>query len=44
LHEQIQQRAYELFEARGRVHGHHEEDWALAQEQIRGERRFEKAA
>jgi Protein of unknown function (DUF2934) len=42
--EKIRQRAYELYEKRGRVDGHHEEDWAEAEEQIRGEHGFDKAA
>ena len=37
LQERIRQRAYELYEERGRGHGRHEEDWAQAEEQIRGE-------
>jgi Protein of unknown function (DUF2934) len=44
LEEKIRQRAYELYEERGRVDGHHEEDWVQAEEQIRGEHDFEKAA
>lgn len=34
LRERIQQRAYELYEARGRGDGHHEEDWARAESEI----------
>ncbi len=44
LEEKIRQRAYELYEKRGRVDGHHEEDWAQAEEQIRSEHGFDKAA
>ncbi len=44
IQERIGQRAYELYEARGRGDGRHEEDWALAEEEIRGEHGFEKAA
>jgi hypothetical protein len=44
LQERIRQRAYELYEARGRGDGRHEEDWALAEEEIRGEHGFDKAA
>jgi hypothetical protein len=31
LYEQIRQRAYELFEKRGREHGHDVEDWLKAE-------------
>jgi DUF2934 family protein len=44
LQEKIRQRAYELYEERGHHDGHHEEDWAQAEEQIRGESNFDKAA
>ena len=44
LQERVRQRAYELYEERGRHDGHHEEDWAHAEEQIRGESDFAKAA
>ena len=44
LQEQIRQRAYKLYEARGRVHGHHEEDWANAEREIREEGRLNQAA
>lgn len=40
----IRQRAYQLYEQRGRGDGHHEEDWAKAEEQIRREDSFDKAA
>jgi hypothetical protein len=33
--EQIAARAYELFIARGRRHGHHEEDWFQAEQELR---------
>lgn len=33
--EEIAQRAFELFLARGGVHGHHEEDWLRAEREIR---------
>jgi hypothetical protein len=35
IEERIRQRAYELYEERGRHDGYHEEDWAQAEEQIR---------
>ncbi len=44
LQGKIRQRAYELYEERGRHHGHHEEDWAQAEEQIRRESTFDNAA
>ena len=34
LAEQIRQRAYELYEARGREDGHELDDWLRAQEEI----------
>jgi hypothetical protein len=33
--EQIAARAYEIFLARGGHHGHHEEDWLRAEEELR---------
>jgi hypothetical protein len=36
--EQIARRAYERFEARGREHGHDQEDWFDAEEELRGTR------
>ena len=44
LQERIRQRAYELYEERGRGDGRHQEDWAQAEEQIRVEDGFHKAA
>ena len=35
--EAVARRAYELFEARGRLPGHEEEDWLEAERQLRGE-------
>ncbi len=40
----IRQRAYDLYEERGRGDGRHEEDWVLAEKQIRREHSFDKAA
>jgi len=34
LEDQIRERAYELYEARGREDGHDLEDWLLAEEEI----------
>jgi hypothetical protein len=34
-HEQIARRAYEIFLARGGEHGHHEQDWAQAERELR---------
>ena len=36
MEEQIRQRAYELYEARGREGGHDEEDWLRAEAEILG--------
>jgi hypothetical protein len=36
-HEQIAERAYELFERRGREHGHDVEDWHAAETELTGE-------
>jgi hypothetical protein len=33
-HEAIAQRAYEMFVARGGEHGHDEEDWRAAEEEL----------
>lgn len=44
MQQRIRQRAYELYEERGRGDGRHKEDWAQAEEQIRGEHGFDKAA
>ncbi len=35
LEEHIRQRAYELYEARGREQGHELEDWLRAEEEVR---------
>ena len=35
LEHQIRLRAYELYEARGRKHGHELDDWLRAKEEIR---------
>ncbi|MFZ5863118.1 MAG: DUF2934 domain-containing protein [Nitrospirota bacterium] len=35
LHVKITERAYQLFEQRGRVHGHHVEDWLRAEQEIK---------
>ena len=42
LEHQIRLRAYELYEARGRKHGHELDDWLRAKEEIR-EKRFRTA-
>ena len=44
LRERIKLRAYELYEARGCVHGHHEEDWDNAEREIREQGRLHQAA
>lgn len=33
-HEEIARRAFELYLARGGEHGHHEEDWARAEQEL----------
>jgi Protein of unknown function (DUF2934) len=38
LEHQIRQRAYELYEARGREHGNELEDWLCAEEQMAGKK------
>jgi hypothetical protein len=38
LEEQICRRAYEIYEARGREHGHDREDWLQAEAEIVGSR------
>jgi hypothetical protein len=42
IEQQIQQRAYELYEQRGRTDGHDMEDWLQAEREIKG--RLAKAA
>ena len=42
--EQIRQRAYELYEARGRQDGHELDDWQQAEKEIMGVRRKSVAA
>lgn len=34
-HERISVRAFELFTARGGEHGHHDEDWLRAEQELR---------
>jgi len=34
IEDEIRQRAYELYEERGREEGHHEEDWTRAEEEV----------
>ncbi|AGC43584.1 hypothetical protein MYSTI_02262 [Myxococcus stipitatus DSM 14675] len=34
-HEQISRRAYEIFMARGGLHGSHEQDWAQAERELK---------
>ena len=36
IEQQIQQRAYELYEQRGRTHGHELDDWLQAESEIKG--------
>jgi DUF2934 family protein len=44
MHERIAVRAYELYEARGRVDGHDVQDWSEAEREIRSEMNFEPMA
>jgi hypothetical protein len=34
IQEQIRQRAHEIYEARGRVHGHDLDDWLIAESEV----------
>ena len=43
LQERIKLRAYELYEARGRVDGHDEEDWVNAETEVRNQSQIHKA-
>lgn len=42
--ERIRQRAYELYEQRGRTDGQHEDDWQQAEQEIRGKKPDKSAA
>jgi hypothetical protein len=44
IEEEIRQRAYELYEQRGRQEGFQEEDWARAEAEILSKQRREKSA
>ena len=44
LQKQIELRAYELYEARGRADGHHEDDWYQAENEILNQDHVHKAA
>ena len=44
IEEQIRQRAYELYEERGRHHGFEQEDWSRAETEIRNKYQQEKSA
>ena len=39
LHDRIRERAYELYESRGREHGKDEQDWLRAEQEIRTHQR-----
>lgn len=39
LHNQIRERAYELYERRGREHGNDEQDWLRAEQEVRTHQR-----
>ena len=40
----IAQRAFQLYEARGRQDGHDVEDWLKAEQEVRGDRTLQKAS
>ncbi len=42
--EQIRLRAFELYEARGRTDGHHEEDWYQAEKELLSPHTADRAA
>jgi len=44
MHARIRQRAYELYEKRGRRDGHDEEDWVQAEREVRGDQSHPRAA
>ena len=44
IQEQIRARAYELYEARGRQEGFHDQDWAQAEAEVLSRYRREKSA
>lgn len=44
IEDEIRQRAYELYEERGRHEGFHEEDWARAETEILARHQKEKSA
>jgi hypothetical protein len=44
MQEQIRLRAFELYEARGRTDGHHEEDWYEAEKELLAPRVVNRAA
>ena len=44
MREQIEQRAYELYEERGGTHGHDVEDWILAESEILNHTTLHRAA
>ena len=39
LHDRIRERAYELYESRGREHGQDEQDWLSAEQEFRTHQR-----
>lgn len=42
LHQRIAERAYEQFQARGRIHGHDLEDWLVAERLVLNSLKFRK--
>ena len=44
IQEQIRTRAYKIYEARGCVDGHHEDDWYQAEKELLGRDAIDRAA
>ena len=44
IQEQIRVRAYELYQARGCVDGHHEDDWYQAENELLHQNKVDRAA
>ncbi|HEY5649535.1 MAG TPA: DUF2934 domain-containing protein [Nitrospiria bacterium] len=44
IREEINRKAYERFELRGRIHGFHVEDWLSAEREVRSAKKVRSAA
>lgn len=44
VQDEIERRAYQLYEERGRIDGHHEDDWYKAEKEIRHRGHLHRAA